>query len=554
MKLQEFLTKVTRNDSSLATVRLSLTKRKNITKLLDALQDSKNLGCKNISELDLSGSHFTKEELASLVQALNNLPNITTLRLDRCEITDKNTHDLSLLKHVKTLSLKSNSLGSMALFSLEIIELYLDNNPNINAKMALNRFKSFPHNLQVLSLNQCNVDNHTLVYLMERGSKLRQLRELYLRANTLKYGCMDALRGFNLLTTLDIGDNFNITDLGDELHNECPKLEVLYADHCGLFPGAFKTIVKMAKLHTVDLSCNTRLLKDNSFQDLDLGDVTNFKNIRTMKLNGCRLLDQFIPELAQFFPEVVSLGMAQNRLTQSGVESLLKAFQQLRVLDVSTQELYKIPAPQKKTLSPRQEQALDARKAVLDSLLQLIRETPELTEINLDGTGLTSEMLLSLIPTKKDQRKLAVVNGLPCRRFEQQERAKLALKAAETSSSQEPEMVIEEISPRTSSRKTEIKRLNARVEQLEQELQKANATIAALKGETRTTELISGSVGDCVALFEAMGTQAKERRTQFEGLRTHGQFRPQRAPKKQGAERQLEPVASSSSQQDEPRV
>lgn len=553
MRIKSFITKVMQDDPTLATVKLSLTKEKNKKKFLDALQDPKNLGCKNISELDLSGSRFTKDELVSLIQALNNLPNITTLRLDGCKIYDSNTVGWDKLKHIKILSLKDNSLV-YSHFRGSLTALYLDDNPALHVKTVLTRFTSEPNDLQILSLNNCNVDNETLTHLMSGDSKLKQLRQLYLRGNLLKLGCMDALRGFNSLTVLDIGDNFQIEELGDELPNECPILEELYADHCGLYPRTFNTIANMATLHTVDLSRNTRLLRDNSLQGLGLGDdEANFKNIRTIKLNGCKLTDQFIPELAQFFPNLVNLSLAQNRLTQFGVENLLRTFKQLQALDVSTQELYKIPAPQQRPLSPRQEEDLRKRQAPLESLLRLICETPELVDINLGGTGLTSEMLLSLVPTPADGRKLAIINGLSCIELEKQERDKLAFKATEASPSQKPEVVIEEISsPRAPSRKGEIQRLKARIKQLEQELQEVKAENTVLKGKAKAAEPTSGSVGDRVALFEAMSTSAKEKRTQVEGVHLHGHF--SRSAKKRGAQLQTQVVASSSVQQDGPSV
>lgn len=534
MRITSFITKVAQNDPSLITVKLSLTKRNNIEKLLTALEDAKNSGCKNIAELDLSGSRFTKGELNRLIEALNKLPNITTLRLDGCKIYDKNSIQWSDLEHIKTLSLKDNTLV-YSHFRGTLRELYLDDNPTLRVTTVLNRFTSEPNDLQILSLNRCMVNNDKLAHLMSGKSKLKQLRQFYLRGNLLTYGCMDVFSGFNLLTTLDVGDNFGIEELGDGLPNACPVLQELYADHCGLFPRTFKTIAKMPMLHSVDLSCNARLLKDNSLQGLDLDSKTDFKNIRTLKLNGCKLTDQLIPELAEFFPTLVHLSLAQNRLTQSGVEHLLQTFKQLHVLDVSTQELYKILAPQKRPLSPKQVDDLRQRQASLENLLQLIRKTAELTEINLGGTGLSSEMLLSLVPTPTDGRKLVVINGLPCNEFVKQERTKLASKATEASSSQGAEMIIEEIpSPRAPSRKVEIKRLKSRIEQLEQELKEVKAENAALKGKTETTKSASESVGDKVALFEA--------------LQTHGHFRPQRAAKRRGQEPQSlpEPVASSS--------
>ncbi|CEG57981.1 leucine-rich repeat domain-containing protein [Legionella fallonii] len=545
MKLNHFLDKVQHDDPFLATVKLSLKKKNNMKKLLAALDDANNLGCKNISELDLSGSRFTQEDFALLVQALNKLPNITTLRLDGCHITDRNTHNLVRLEHVNALSLKNNSLGSMPLFSMKLTALYLDNNPQLNVKIALSQFRTFPNSLKVLSLNQCNVTDSSLQYFISAGSKLKQLTQLHLRQNKLTSGCMATLNGLDSLTTLDLGNNFKIKMLGDALHLGCPSLEVLCIDHCDLNHLAFKSIAQMAKLHTVDLSDNSRLRQQFSLNKMDFSDTTHFANIRTMNLSACKLGDAFLSELIQFFPNLVHLNMASNQVSQAGVECLLKNLR-LQVLDISAQELYKIPSRQKNPLTDKQKEAKRGRKKILDSLLSSICEADQLTEINLEGTGLSPKMLLSIIPTEKDQRKLTIINGLNYSKLEpilkkritDKKKAKLASSEAKVSSSQElsssAEMAVIELSPRKTSKKTEqIKHLQAEVKRLKQELEVAKATIVALAGgEDKTTKQTSSHVKRTAAIFE--------------GLNTYGQFSSPPRRVKQG--QQPDPIATSSCQ------
>lgn len=500
-KLKGFLKKIKQDDKSLASVQITLKKEGNIKKLLAALTDVNNLGRHNITELDLSGSRLTADNIKTLVSALNELPNIKTLGLDQCEIIDEHTSYLAKLKHVTTLSLKSNCLEEQPMFSRHLTALYLDDNPKISAKQVLLNLSIYAQNLKILSLNRCNVTDDALHYINKDG--LKGLDKLYMRENSLSFNGIHDLQGFSLLTCLDLGQNKNITDHGVERISRFPLLKALFLDNCNLSFRGFDSILQMPKLATVDLSYNAGI-KYSQWSEISGGQSI----LQNVKLNFCGLDDAHAEALVTLIPLLRNLEIANNAITKVGLCTLLDGLS-LQTLVAHTQPLYR-PARNKK------EQAKE-----IEPLLTAISTASKLTAINLERTGLTAEMLLSLLPTAESPSKLKTLNGLSCQEQEVKLKAEIEGKnnpritalesprAAETSGSESVPS-----SKKLSKKDRRIQELELEVQQLKLQLQKAEQQLAKLNGVELVESGNSASVQQLVVQF---GGAARN-------LGTHGHF------------------------------
>lgn len=480
MKLKAFLKQIKQDSSSLETVQLSLKQNGNVKKLLAALNDENNEGSKNISELDLSGSNLVNEDIEALVKALNKLPNIKTLRLDNCRLTDDHTsRHLVELEHVTSLSLKSNCLGKRPAFNKDLKALYLDDNPHLNVKAALLRFSTYAKKLEILSLNRCKINDDDLIFLMRNGSHLKTLKQLHLHENKLSSIGIHSLKGMSLLEVLDLGQNNQVGDYGvGEL--ECPILHTLNIEGCKISPHVFDSLAAMKKLRTINLSYNPAL----KLYDKD-SESRSLEQIKRVKLNFCQLKDDNVPSLIALFPNLTHLEIANNQLTQVGVDDLLTS-NNLKALNASTNPLFSILSA-KSQKAPRANKTIAAENAKLEDLLVSVSQARQLTHINLSSTGLTDEMLSRFIPIEGSSRKLCSINGIPCaelidvlaQRKEEARKTAMAAQAVASSSASEAEVIEIEAKP---SKRAQIKTLKARVKDLETQLARATATIKQLEG------------------------------------------------------------------------
>lgn len=74
--LKKFLKDIGKENIKQHQIKLVLKTSQDIQLFLNALRDSRNHGISSLSELDLSDTRFTNQELSDLVTALNNIPGI----------------------------------------------------------------------------------------------------------------------------------------------------------------------------------------------------------------------------------------------------------------------------------------------------------------------------------------------------------------------------------------------------------------------------------------------------------------------------------------------
>ncbi|MFJ1268677.1 leucine-rich repeat domain-containing protein [Legionella lytica] len=475
MKLKAFLKQIKQDNSSLETVQLSLKQNGNVKKLLAALNNEAYIGCKNISELDLNGSNLANEDIVTLVKILNKYPNIKTLRLDNCNITDDHTSlHLVALEHVTSLSLRSNLLGKRPAFNGNLKALYLDDNPKLNVKVALLRFSTYANQLETLSLNNCKVKDEDLSLIMREGSHLKTLKQLHLHGNKLSVIGVLCLEGMDLLEVLDLGRNNQIGDYGVS-KLQCPALHALNIEGCSLSLNVFESLETLPKLHTVNLSYNPALKLYNKATG-----PSSLEQIKRVKLNFCQLKDENVPSFIALFPHLTHLEIANNQLTQVGVEDFLLASKSLKAIDASTNPIFSILSA-KSQKAARANKTIATEKAKLEDLLLSVSQATELTHINLSSTGLTDEMLLKFIPIEGSARKLRSINGIACTGLKAVlEERKLVAQAVAIPSVLVGEVI--ELEAKKPSKNVQIKGLKARVKDLEAQLAQAKATITELQG------------------------------------------------------------------------
>lgn len=479
MKLKAFLRQIKQANSSLETVQLSLKQNGNVKKLLAALNDETNEGCQNISELDLSGSKLTDDDIETLVKTLNKFPNIKTLRLDNCAITDDHTLcHLVELEYVTSLSLKSNLLVQRPAFNKALKALYLDDNPDLKVKSALIRFSTYATKLEILSLNRCKVNDNKLRFLMRDGSHLKTLKQLYLHGNELSSIGINYLKEMKLLEVLDLGRNNQIDSYG-VAQLQCPALRTLNIEGCNLSPSVFESLEAMTKLRTVNLSYNPALKLYGKEPE-----SSRLKQLKKVKLNFCQLKDHHASLLTVLFPNLTHLEIANNQLTHVGVEDLL-TIEHLQSLDVSTNSMFSILSA-KAQKAPRANKTIAVENAKIEELLLSVSQAKELIHINLSSTGLPDDLLPSFIPAEGSARKLRSINEIPCVELKdvlkQREEAKknaLAAQVVAASSASADGVVEIEAKP---SKGAQIKTLKAQVKDLKAQLAEAKATITQLQG------------------------------------------------------------------------
>ncbi|HAT8180767.1 TPA: secretion system protein, partial [Legionella pneumophila] len=412
-------------------VKLVLKTSQDIQLFLSALRDSRNQGVASLSELDLSGTHFTPQELRDLISVLNNTPGIKCLRLDSCGLNDSDTVELSKLTHIKELSLKSNHLKNRPMFNSMLEALYLDYNTELSASFVLFSLSRNVATLKKLSLRNCGVTDANLEYLTRPESKLKNLTHFNLRRNNITHTGVDNIAQLQSLTTIDLSQNTGVGDEGVTRLAPLKQLRTLYLDNCGVGIEGIKAIAKM-NLYTVDLSFNPALKKE-----WGLEEIRPNHTIRTLLLTFCSLNDNHAKLIVSKFPAATHLNVANNNMTRVGVKTLLSN-PIIESLDVSTQSLYAKPTGVSGTgiLSPRimtkRKEIKQQEKERVQDLLDTICNTITLKRINLEHTGITPRMLLSLIPAETDHRRyLKKINGISCKDLKLKLEQQIALRKAE---------------------------------------------------------------------------------------------------------------------------
>ncbi|HAU1232975.1 TPA: Dot/Icm T4SS effector LegLC8, partial [Legionella pneumophila] len=428
-------------------VKLVLKTSQDIQLFLNALRDSRNHGISSLSELDLSNTRFTNQELSDLVTALNNIPGIKSLRLDSCGLKDSDTVELFKLTHIKKLSLKSNYLKNRPMFNSMLEALYLDYNTELSASYVLFSLSRNAAALKKLSLRNCGVTDANLEYLTRPESRLKNLTHFNLRRNNITHQGVDSIAHLQSLTTIDLSQNTGIGDEGVSRLAPLKQLRTLYLDNCGIGAEGIKAIAKM-NLQTVDLSFNPGLKKE-----WGLDDIRPNHTIRTLLLTFCSLNDNHAKLIVSKFPAATDLNVANNNMTRAGVKTLLSN-PIIENLDVSTQSLYAKATGASGTgmISPRimikKKEIKQQEKEKAQDLLDTICNTITLKSINLEHTGITSRMLLSLIPDETDHKRyLKKINGVSCKELKPKLEQQIALRKAEKQSSPPVIIAVEDSKP-----------------------------------------------------------------------------------------------------------
>ncbi|HAT1777317.1 Dot/Icm T4SS effector LegLC8 [Legionella pneumophila serogroup 2] len=433
--LKKFLKDIRKENIKQHQVKLVLKTSQDIQLFLNALRDSRNHGISSLSELDLSDTRFTNQELSDLVTVLNNIPGIKSLRLDSCGLKDSDTVGLSKLTHIKKLSLKSNYLKNRPMFNSMLEALYLDYNTELSASYVLFSLSRNAAALKKLSLRNCGVTDANLEYLTRPESRLKSLTHFNLRRNNITHQGVDSITHLQSLTTIDLSQNTGIGDEGVSRLAPLKQLRTLYLDNCGIGAEGIKAIAKM-NLQTVDLSFNPGLKKE-----WGLDDIRPNHTIRTLLLTFCSLNDNHAKLIVSKFPAATDLNVANNNMTRAGVKTLLSN-PIIENLDVSTQSLYAKSTGASGTgmISPRimmkKKEIKQQEKEKAQDLLDTICNTITLKSINLEHTGITSRMLLSLIPDETDHKRyLKKINGVSCKELKPKLEQQIALRKAEKQSS-----------------------------------------------------------------------------------------------------------------------
>ncbi|HAU1564849.1 TPA: Dot/Icm T4SS effector LegLC8, partial [Legionella pneumophila] len=445
--LKKFLKDIRKDNIKQHQVKLVLKTSQDIQLFLNAMRDSRNQGVSSLSELDLSNTRFTNQELSDLVTALNNIPGIKSLRLDSCGLKDSDTVELFKLTHIKKLSLKSNYLKNRPMFNSMLEALYLDYNTELSASYVLFSLSRNAAALKKLSLRNCGVTDANLEYLTRPESRLKSLTHFNLRRNNITHQGVDSIAHLQSLTTIDLSQNTGIGDEGVSRLALLKQLRTLYLDNCGIGAEGIKAIAKM-NLQTVDLSFNPGLKKE-----WGLDDIRPNHTIRTLLLTFCSLNDNHAKLIVSKFPAATDLNVANNNMTRAGVKTLLSN-PIIENLDVSTQSLYAKATGASGTgmISPRimmkKKEIKQQEKEKAQDLLDTICNTITLKSINLEHTGITSRMLLSLIPDETDHKRyLKKINGVSCKELKPKLEQQIALRKAEKQSSPPVIIAVEDSKP-----------------------------------------------------------------------------------------------------------
>ncbi len=445
--LKKFLKDIGKDNIKQHQVKLVLKTSQDIQLFLNAMRDSRNQGVSSLSELDLSNTRFTNQELSDLVTALNNIPGIKSLRLDSCGLKDSDTVELFKLTHIKKLSLKSNYLKNRPMFNSMLEALYLDYNTELSASYVLFSLSRNAAALKKLSLRNCGVTDANLEYLTRPESRLKSLTHFNLRRNNITHQGVDSIAHLQSLTTIDLSQNTGIGDEGVSRLAPLKQLRTLYLDNCGIGAEGIKAIAKM-NLQTVDLSFNPGLKKE-----WGLDDIRPNHTIRTLLLTFCSLNDNHAKLIVSKFPAATDLNVANNNMTRAGVKTLLSN-PIIENLDVSTQSLYAKATGASGTgmISPRimmkKKEIKQQEKEKAQDLLDTICNTITLKSINLEHTGITSRMLLSLIPDETDHKRyLKKINGVSCKELKPKLEQQIALRKAEKQSSPPVIIAVEDSKP-----------------------------------------------------------------------------------------------------------
>lgn len=333
------------------------------------------------------------------------------------------------------------------MFNSMLEALYLDYNTELSASYVLFSLSRNAAALKKLSLRNCGVTDANLEYLTRPESRLKSLTHFNLRRNNITHQGVDSIAHLQSLTTIDLSQNTGIGDEGVSRLAPLKQLRTLYLDNCGIGAEGIKAIAKM-NLQTVDLSFNPGLKKE-----WGLDDIRPNHTIRTLLLTFCSLNDNHAKLIVSKFPAATDLNVANNNMTRAGVKTLLSN-PIIENLDVSTQSLYAKATGASGTgmISPRimmkKKEIKQQEKEKAQDLLDTICNTITLKSINLEHTGITSRMLLSLIPDETDHKRyLKKINGVSCKELKPKLEQQIALRKAEKQSSPPEIIAVEDSKP-----------------------------------------------------------------------------------------------------------
>lgn len=184
-----------------------------------------------------------------------------------------------------------------------------------------------------------------------------------------------------------------------------------------------------------------------------MDDIRPNHTIRTLLLTFCSLNDNHAKLIVSKFPAATDLNVANNNMTRAGVKTLLSN-PIIENLDVSTQSLYAKSTGASGTgmISPRimmkKKEIKQQEKEKAQDLLDTICNTITLKSINLEHTGISSRMLLSLIPDETDHKRyLKKINGVSCKELKPKLEQQIASRKAEKQSSPPVIIAVEDSKP-----------------------------------------------------------------------------------------------------------
>lgn len=480
-ELTEFLAKMGKEDAHLKKAKLRLRDAEDVKNFLDAIHNPLNVGFQLLTELDLSRSNLASKDVHDLVLALDNLPNLTTLQLNSCNLSDADSSHLTQLTHVKHLYLRNNAIREPVL-SPHLESLNLDYNPIIK----VHGLTSFNSALKSLSLAHCALKCNQMMPFLLHGKKLPQLTKLNLRKNELGIIGTNYITGFPALETLDLSQN-KIEDGGIRYLKKCSHLKTLYLDECDIRSKGLKIILQMT-LETVDLSRNFKL--KGSWSDAAL---TPSKTLQSVKLAFSSLADADVKPMTALLPNLTSLNVANNNIKRTSIEQILNQYKnQLKKLDISSIAIHSVPA---KASDEDVSAPKSARKKASDSdarsnatkFLMLIRTLDSLTSINLASTGITEDTalndeVLAIFAQDGEKRKLKSVNGMSFEqfktRFDVKPHAEQPMSSARASEPAETTMLVEQADPVCKSSDQQIVELLAENQRLRNKIKDLEGRIA----------------------------------------------------------------------------
>jgi Leucine-rich repeat (LRR) protein len=264
-----------------------LTELKNLKALhlhCDLLTDKDLLVIGQLSKLETLTSDSLRNVTEDGIQELQSLSNLQSLCLGYCPgISDKTLDGIGRLPNLKTLKLAACDITNSGLHALtkssRLQELHL-HSCTLITDAGLEALQKSP--LQKLTLSFSNIKNEGL-------SHLKQCPLTHLSLNNgknLEDAGLEHLIGLPL-EELDIGKCTKITDVGLQYISELTKLTSLKIKHCNKVTNAgIERLTSLSRLKTLNLSGVTQIthyacmdLRTLPLEDLNLRSIRNFGNL-----------------------------------------------------------------------------------------------------------------------------------------------------------------------------------------------------------------------------------------------------------------------------------